>query len=259
MKYREVNFDGLVGPNHNYAGLAQGNLASATNSKNTSYPKAAALQGLEKMKALFELGLTQGILPPLQRPDLVCLKKLGFTGKPKKIISKAANAAPELLAAVYSSSSMWTANAATVSPSCDTKDKRLHLTPANLNSNFHRSIEMDHTHFNLKQIFNNKKLFEVHQPLPQTEELADEGSANHMRLSSKDFSKGLELFVYGKKKAEFPVKNIQRDNTFPHQGPLFANISSQKKTLFSSGKTPKLLIREFFIMMLSRPVTETFC
>ena len=59
MNYFEVNFDGLVGPNHNYAGLAEGNLASAANSKNTAYPKKAALQGLSKMKRVHDFGFKQ--------------------------------------------------------------------------------------------------------------------------------------------------------------------------------------------------------
>ena len=206
MNYYEVNFDGLVGPTHNYAGLAEGNLASASNSKNTSFPKAAALQGLEKMKALHELGIKQAILPPLQRPHLSILKKLGYSGKPKKIIAKAAKNTPDLLASVYSSSSMWTANCATVSPSTDTKDQKLHLTPANLISNFHRSIEAEDSYKLLKLIFSDPKKFKVHQPLPSSEDYSDEGAANHMRLSSIDFSKGIELFVYGKEKGKVSSK-----------------------------------------------------
>ena len=49
---REFNFDGLVGPSHNYAGLSFGNVASFSNVKSASNPKQAALQGLAKMRAL---------------------------------------------------------------------------------------------------------------------------------------------------------------------------------------------------------------
>ena len=80
MALREVNFDGIVGPTHNYAGLAYGNLASAAHRGNVSRPRAAALQGLHKMKALMELGLLQGVLPPLERPDVATLRTLGFAG-----------------------------------------------------------------------------------------------------------------------------------------------------------------------------------
>ena len=62
MKYFEANFDGLVGPTHNYAGLSVGNVASLNNAKNTSNPKQAAKQGLAKMKALADLGMVQGVL-----------------------------------------------------------------------------------------------------------------------------------------------------------------------------------------------------
>ena len=48
----EMNFDGLIGPTHNYSGLSDGNIASLKNSKQPSNPKKAALQGLKKMKLL---------------------------------------------------------------------------------------------------------------------------------------------------------------------------------------------------------------
>ena len=157
MNYFEVNFDGLVGPNHNYAGLAEGNLASTANSKNTSYPKKAALQGLEKMRTLSKLGLKQALIPPQLRPDLQGLKRFAFTGNDKQLLEKASKQAPHLLAAVYSASSMWTANCATISPSLDSSDCKTHFTPANLVSNFHRSIEgensfrfLNNTHPNLQ-------------------------------------------------------------------------------------------------------------
>ena len=47
----EFNFDGLVGPTHNYAGLSVGNVASTSNSNLIAKPKEAAKQGLQKMKA----------------------------------------------------------------------------------------------------------------------------------------------------------------------------------------------------------------
>ena len=52
---REVNFDGLVGPTHNYSGLSFGNVASMDNRTTASNPRAAALQGLQKMKTLADL------------------------------------------------------------------------------------------------------------------------------------------------------------------------------------------------------------
>ena len=48
---REINFDGLIGPTHNYAGLSLGNVASASNAGGVSQPRAAAaVQGLAKMR-----------------------------------------------------------------------------------------------------------------------------------------------------------------------------------------------------------------
>ena len=66
---REINFDGIVGPTHNFAGLSLGNLAAAAHAGQVSHPRAAALQGLAKMRANLALGLAQGFFTPLPRPD----------------------------------------------------------------------------------------------------------------------------------------------------------------------------------------------
>ena len=52
----EVNFDGLVGLTHHYAGLSFGNEASTAHQNSISNPRLAARQGLLKMKALADLG-----------------------------------------------------------------------------------------------------------------------------------------------------------------------------------------------------------
>ena len=137
----QVNFDGLIGPTHNYAGLARGNLASQHHGGTVSNPRQAALEGLKKMKFLADLGLVQAVLPPQERPDLQALRRLGFSGSDARVLESAAREYPGLLAACYSASSMWAANAATVSPSADMRDGRVHFTPANLVSQFHRSLE----------------------------------------------------------------------------------------------------------------------
>jgi succinylarginine dihydrolase len=193
----EANFDGLVGPTHNYAGLAQGNVASAKNAEQPSDPRGAVLQGLAKMKALADLGMAQGVLPPQERPHIPTLKRLGFSGKDAEVLRKAHREAPALLAAMASASSMWTANAATVSPSADCADGRVHFTPANLATHLHRAIEPETTARALRAIFADEKHFAHHQPLPGTPQLGDEGAANHTRLCSDYGAPGLELFVYG--------------------------------------------------------------
>jgi len=195
--FQEVNFDGLIGPTHNYSGLSAGNIASLSNAGGTSKPKAAALQGLSKMKALMALGLTQGVLPPQQRPDLSFLRRIGFTGNDAQLLAQANDADPTLLNAVWSASSMWAANAATISPSPDTSDGKVHLTPANLVSNLHRSIEHPTTTRLLSMIFNDPNHFSVHDPLPDQARFADEGAANHIRFASTHDQPGIELFVYG--------------------------------------------------------------
>ena len=74
----EMNFDGLIGSTHNYAGLSQGNLASTNNTKLVSQPRQAAKEGLAKMMRLHQLGLKQGILIPQERPHIPTLRELGF-------------------------------------------------------------------------------------------------------------------------------------------------------------------------------------
>ena len=198
MKFFEANFDGLVGPTHNYAGLSIGNVASLNNAKNTSSPKQAAKQGLQKMKSLSELGLIQGVLAPQERPDVYTLRRLGFTGTDSEVISLAAKQAPAVLKAVCSASSMWTANAATISPSADTADGKIHFTPANLTNKFHRSLEPVTTGRILKAMFSDDKHFVHHQHLPDNDHFGDEGAANHTRLCSDYGASGVELFVYGR-------------------------------------------------------------
>lgn len=193
----EVNFDGLIGPTHNYAGLAPGNLASRQHQHQISRPRQAALQGLAKMKLLADLGVKQAVLPPHPRPDLGLLRRLGFAGCDTTVIEQADRHAPELLAAAYSASSMWVANAATVSPSPDTDDHRVHVTPANLATTLHRSIEAQSNRDVLRVIFHDQSIFQHHPTLPACNTLRDEGAANHTRLCPVHNQPGIELFVYG--------------------------------------------------------------
>ena len=195
----EANFDSLVGPTHNYAGLAQGNLLSAEHAGLVAYPRQAALQGLAKMDRLRSLGLTQGVLPPQVRPDIGFLRRVGVAGSSDAdVIARAARHAPRLLAVASSASSMWAANAATVSPAADTADGRVHLTTANLVTNAHRALEHEQTTRTLRAIFADEGRFAVHDALPGTPDFADEGAANHTRLSGEHDQPGVELFVYGR-------------------------------------------------------------
>ena len=203
VRAREANFDGLVGPTHNYAGLALGNMASLRHGGQRSNPRSAALQGLAKMKRLMALGLIQGVLPPQERPDVAALRRLGFHGRDDQVLSRAGRDAPELLAACASASSMWAANAATVSPAADTADGRTHFTPANLVSHLHRSLESESTARALSRIFADPARFVHHPPLPATSQLGDEGAANHMRLCHDHGGPGIEVFVYGQRSTRF--------------------------------------------------------
>lgn len=198
MKSYEVNFDGLVGPTHNYGGLSYGNVASQSNSQQGSNPREAARQGLAKMKALADMGFKQGVLAPQERPDVAALRRLGFSGSDAEVIQRAAKEAMPLLVASCSASSMWVANAATVSPSADTADGRVHFTAANLNCKYHRSIEHPTTSRVLGAMFSNDKHFAHHAALPAVAQFGDEGAANHTRFCRTYGETGVEFFVYGR-------------------------------------------------------------
>ncbi|MDC8759439.1 N-succinylarginine dihydrolase [Janthinobacterium fluminis] len=198
---REFNFDGLVGPSHNYAGLSFGNVASFSNVKSASNPKQAALQGLAKMRALAARGFAQALLPPQDRPNFRLLRSLGFGGSDADVLARAYKEAPVVLACAYSASAMWTANAATVSPSADSVDGRVHFTPANLNNKLHRSFEHAQSARTLRALFGNERHFVVHDALPATPAFGDEGAANHTRLGAGHGAAAVEMFVYGR--AEF--------------------------------------------------------
>jgi len=194
MTVTEINFDGIVGPSHNYAGLSPGNLAATGNAGKPSHPRAAALQGIDKMRTNLRLGLTQGVFVPPPRPDTDWLATLA---------TDTATAAPHLVAQAMSASSMWAANAATVSPASDTRDGKCHLTVANLVTMPHRSHEWPATLAQLRVAFVGPG-FAVHGPVPAP--FGDEGAANHMRLCSGHGAPGVEVFVYGVAGGPFPAR-----------------------------------------------------
>ena len=197
MTAREVNFDGLVGPTHNYGGLSLGNVASMKSTETPSNPREAALQGLQKMRELIRRGFTQGFLPPHERPHISTLRQFGFQGTDEQIVEAAGQTAPILLTNCSSASAMWTANAATVTPRTDTADGRTHFTPANLRAMFHRALEAPFTERSLTTAFAGQR-FAVHSAIPGGGHMGDEGAANHGRLCADHGSPGLHLYTYGR-------------------------------------------------------------
>jgi len=243
MSAYEVNFDGLVGLTHNYAGLSFGNVASTSSKNSAANPKLAALQGLRKMKALADLGFKQGVLPPQDRPCIASLRQLGFSGDDASVLAKAAQQAPHLLSAVSSASSMWVANAATVSPSADTADGKVHFTVANLNSKFHRSIEEQTTSKALKAIFPDPHYFAHHRALAQQSIMSDEGAANHNRLCAGYGEPGVEVFVYGRQAyggSLEPTKYPARQTREASEAVARLHQLDQAKTVFIQ-QNPKVI------------------
>ena len=203
----ELQLDGLVGPTHNYAGLSPGNVASQANRAAVSHPRRAALQGLDKMRAVAALGVPQGFLPPHERPHVPTLRALGFRGSDADVLAAAHRDAPHLLARASSASAMWTANAATVIPSADAADGRLHLVVANLRSMPHRAIEPATTARILRAAFPDTTRATVHEPVDSG---GDEGAANHIRLTSSHDAgadeAGTHVFVFGTGDGSSPPK-----------------------------------------------------
>ncbi|HLL55185.1 MAG TPA: N-succinylarginine dihydrolase [Myxococcaceae bacterium] len=216
---REYNFDGLVGPTHNYGGLSLGNVASAKHGGQVSNPREAALQGLEKMRFVSSLGVGQAVLPPQPRPNLRLLRQLGFSGSDEELVTRAAIEDEHLLRLASSAAAMWTANAATCAPSEDTADKKLHLTPANLQAMLHRFIEGETTYSVLKSIFADERHFAVHAPLPGGGQFADEGAANHTRLITPGH-RAVHLFAWG--------RSAYRDFPFPKKFPARQTLESSR-------------------------------
>lgn len=210
MEAEEINFDGIVGPTHNYSGLSFGNIASMEHAQQVSNPKKAALEGLAKMQTLMNLGIKQAVLPPHERPFIPILRTLGYEGPDDKVLERAARENPKLLMKCSSAACMWTANAATMSPSIDSQDHRVHFTPANLSSQFHRSFEVPTTAHVLFRIFDNPNFFMHHYPLPSHFNYSDEGAANHTRFCESYDKPGVQLFVYSRSifnpDAPFPVQ-----------------------------------------------------
>lgn len=239
----EVNFDGLIGPSHNYGGMSDGNLASQANFGDVSHPKEAALQGLEKMRLLVEAGFVQGVLPPLLRPNLEFLYETGFGLDSHAAISRAAKENPRLLKAAYSASSMWTANAATVSPSADTLSGRLEITAANLSSMLHRSLEHEETFASLLSIFDPEPvtdpdssvsgISDIHFALPMHADFSDEGAANHVRLCAEHGAQGVELFVYGRDAGEYVEGFPARQTKLASESITRSHSVRQERTVFA--------------------------
>ena len=192
----EVQFDGLPGPTSFHGGLSPGNLASQANAGAKANPRAAARQCLAKMRAVMAQGVVQALLPPLPRPEVEFLRRLGFAGTDAQVVAQAARTEPQLLRHACSSAFMWTANCATVIPSSDSQDGFCHLVPANLSAMPHRALEAEPRARMLRRLFADGQRFVVHDPLPCTAALGDEGAANHHRAVGAQGA--CHLFVHGR-------------------------------------------------------------
>lgn len=247
MNAREVNFDGLPGPTHHYAGLSFGNEASINHRLQTSNPQQAAKQGLMKMKALADAGFPQGVIPPQERPNVALLRQLGFSGRDEQVVAKAAAQAPDILSAASSASAMWVANAATVCPSADALDGRVHFTVANLSSLLHRASEAPTTQAVLQALFPAPECFAVHGPLPSVAAWGDEGAANHNRLGREYGQPGTQLFIYGRetRAAEAPQRYPARQTRVASEAVARLNQVNPNQLIFAQ-QNPQVIDRGVF-------------
>lgn len=238
MSAEEINFDGLVGPTHNYAGLSEGNLASARNRDMVARPRDAALQGIGKMRRLRALGLSQGVLPPHERPNISWLRSLGFAGSDGEVWERAWTSEPNIGRAALAASAMWAANAGTISPSADCADGKLHASVANLQTMLHRLLEAEQTERALRRLLPDERHFAVHSALLAHDALSDEGAANHMRMAANPGAPGVEIFIYGRRASEqrigFPARQtleasqaIARRHTLDFDRTVFAKQSAK--------------------------------
>jgi succinylarginine dihydrolase len=279
---REYNFDGLVGPTHNYAGLSHGNVASLTHAGQPASPRGAALQGLAKMRFVASLGVGQAVLPPHERPSLRTLRRLGFRGSDEEVLAQAARdpeLKDQLLRISSSAAAMWTANAATSIPSSDAADGRLHLIPANLTAMFHRSLEAVTTARVLRSIFADAKKFEVHDPLPGGGHFGDEGAANHTRLFVEGGA-AVHLFAWGRcafgdpppagEPSVFPARQTREAShalarlgqvdaaraLFPQQHPVGIDAGAFHTDVLAVGNENVLLLHELAFVEVSALLDE---
>ena len=195
MKLIEVQVDRLVGPTHHFGGLGVGNLASQESSGETSNPAAAALQGLDKMRRVAQLGVPQLVLPPQPSPDLSLLTSHGFGDDEATALRRAADEAPEILSAATTCSAMWTANAATVTPGPDGALPSTQVSIANLSASLHRSIESEQTSADLRAALGDTCA--INDAFGGGAPMRDEGAANHMRLSTFEDKPSVNVLVYG--------------------------------------------------------------
>ena len=152
------------------------------------------------MRALAARGFAQAVLPPHERPAPAGAARAGLRRQRRATsLARAAREAPRSSPACSSAAAMWIANAATVSPSADTADGRVHFTPANLASHFHRAIEAATTTRVLRAIFADAA--PLRRPRPAACRAADRRRGRrepHAARGRRRRDPGVELFVYGR-------------------------------------------------------------
>ena len=178
---KQVFIDTIPGPTNHFGGHAVGNIASMNSKNNILNPQKAALEWLEKVKKVAMIGGNQFVLPPQRRP---------LTHKKKTLTQSD-----------ISSSFIWMANAGLFIPRIDTQLENNQFIPANMKQSEHRNIEHPFHQYWLKKILKYSKC-NFHKIL----DINDEGSANSIRLWHKKNQCGVNIFVYGKPNARYPIR-----------------------------------------------------
>lgn len=195
MSVTEINFDGLIGPSHNYAGLSLGNLASSRNAGAIAYPRAYRIAGYREDARQYPTGAGAGHVPAAMAARWSMAGAVGD----RYWCSRAAYPRGGDVGIIHVGSKRSNGF-----PASDTADGRTHLTVANLVTMPHRSHEWPQTLAQLRVAFSDPRAFAVHAPVPAP--FGDEGAANHMRLCDHHGAAGVEIFVYGRSGGPFPAR-----------------------------------------------------
>ena len=125
--HSEANFDSLVGPTHNYAGLSYGNVASTGNGQRAANPRLASPPGPGQNESPADLGNFARACSPLhERLDVASLRQLGCRQRRPGDCPRRARSACRAGHAARSSP-MWDGQRRHRQPSADSADGRVHF------------------------------------------------------------------------------------------------------------------------------------
>ena len=196
----DVNFDGIPGPTHNYAGLARGNLAAEKQRAATSRIRAKPrCRGSRKCARSPQRGYAAGRAAAARaaRSSARCARSAFPAATPTS--SRAPRATRRRCSPrARRPRRCGSANAATVSPSADTADGRVHFTPANLVAHFHRSLEAPTTTRDPARDLRRPDALRRPRSVAGRAAVRRRGRGEPHAIRGAPGAPGVEFFVYGR-------------------------------------------------------------